>query len=162
MRALEPLLFPPSWLLRRMSLRTRLLLLAVLALVLFPAAALWMDRTRRAVHVRDRAPRLSVVMGGSLPSTDMQGKASSRSVCPAAAQHRIRRHSVGREGQRGGLHRPTRRDSTMCRHRGPANGEPRRGDPPRLCALALCDRAIPRGRPPDRPRYTQRPRPQRI
>ncbi len=42
MRALEPLLFPPSWLLRRMSLRTRLLLLAVLALVLFPAAALWM------------------------------------------------------------------------------------------------------------------------
>ena len=37
MRALEPLLFPPSWLLRRMSLRTPPLLLAVLALALFLA-----------------------------------------------------------------------------------------------------------------------------
>jgi methyl-accepting chemotaxis protein len=42
MRALELLLFPPSWLLGRMSLRTRLLLLALLALVLFPAMAFWM------------------------------------------------------------------------------------------------------------------------
>ncbi|WP_158606146.1 methyl-accepting chemotaxis protein [Simplicispira hankyongi] len=41
MRPLEIVLFPPSWLLQRMSLRARFSLLALLALVLCPAAALW-------------------------------------------------------------------------------------------------------------------------